>query len=155
MTRAQIKVCDNELKNKLISLYVHSDGSPDSLGLDIAMKYKDYEETDGINNKEQIYNGIEDFTIQLIWFLKNEYIKSNDAFLKSLKNKIPNIGYMNNEAGYLYITQSEYDKNLIDYEYTLWSEDKRIYIKCIEFGNLLFDGTLAEFVDFIRERGNE
>ena len=87
MTRANIYIQDYD--KVILKMYVHSDGYPTGVGLDIASKYKDYKLVDGIKLGEMnICNGMGDFAVQLITFLKSNSIQNSIETSEALAKNI-------------------------------------------------------------------
>jgi hypothetical protein len=151
MTRANIYIQDHD--KVILKMYVHSDGYPTGVGLDIASKYKDYKLVDGIKLGEMnICNGMGDFAVQLITFLKNNSIQNSIETSEALAKILPNSLNYNHEVGGLYIEPINDDNECVDYVYWLYNQKDKIAIKCFEYKTMIYEGSLEDFISWARTR---
>lgn len=151
MTRANIFIQDHD--NVIVKLYVHSDGYPTGIGTDITEKYKSYRLVDGIRLGEMnVCNGMGDFAVQLITFLKNDAIESSIRTSEELAKILPNSLNYNHEAGGIYVEPINNDTDGVDYVYWLYNKKDKIAIKCFEFKDLIYDGDLEGFAEWAQAR---
>jgi hypothetical protein len=151
VTRANIFIQDHN--NVILKLYIHSDGYPTGVGTDIAEKYKDYRLVDGIRLGEMnVCNGMGDFAVQLITYLKNEAIEQSKKTSEELAKILPNSLNYNHEVGGIYVEPINNDTDCVDYVYWLYNKKDKIAIKCFETKNLIYDGELEGFTKWALTR---
>ena len=110
MTRGEVKIIDGE--TDLVNLYIHSDMYPSGVMREVAKKYCNYEEVNGIQmGKFNIYNGIGDFATQLITYLKETNAKNNDSVLNALRKVGIPKAEMNSEPGWIYVVPLKTQRN--------------------------------------------
>lgn len=154
MTRGEVKIIDGE--TDLVNLYIHSAMYPSGVMREVAKKYCNYEEVDGIQmGKFNIYNGIGDFATQLITYLKETNAKNNDSVLNALRKVGIPKAEMNSEPGWIYVVPLKTQRNNIEYYYEITSQDNRLFIKCYDLNHLLFDGSFKEYLKWTTESEGE
>jgi hypothetical protein len=112
----------------IVGFYKHFDAYPSGLGLDMATFLKDIKITNGIHHKnEKIANGMGCLAAQLIAELKTE-------------------------PGDLYIQK---DEECSEYIYTISYSKNSINMKIVNYGDVIFNGTIKEFLELPKDRMDE
>lgn len=154
MTRGVIKIFKD--MKPFICLSINSDMYPTGVVRDVALTYQDYKEVDGIRPSDKnIYNGIGDFAAQLITYLKNDN-KDRQSGVDAAWTKagLPAID-LNQEAGWLYIEEPNYEPEDVEYIYEITSLNDELFMYCKDREKTLFKGTLKEYLTWLEERGEE
>ena len=135
MTRGSI---DISKENKIITrLFISSDMYPSGVMRGICEQYKNYHEVNGIPlHDKEIYNGINDFIGQLIWFLKDDNRKQS----KQIAELLWVTHDISNEAGWLYVYGPDDKFCDTEYNYNIYSKEDRLCVSCTG-PDTLFEGT--------------
>lgn len=153
MTRGTIRLFKEE--KPFVCLAIQSDMYPNGIMKDIAEKYCDYREVDGIQAADRnIYNGINDFAGQLITYLKNSNAKDNDDVNEALKNVGLPVVELNREAGWLYIESPDFNPTDGEYYYEITSVGSELFVSCRNNEKTLFKGTMKDYLVW-REKESE
>lgn len=154
MTRGTIKIFKEG--KAFTCLSICSDMYPDGVMKDIAGRYCDYKEVDGIQASDRdIYNGISDFAGQLITYLKNSNAEGNDNVNEALKKTGLPVVELNREAGWLYIESPDFHQADGEYYYEIASVDDRLFVSCRDNEKTLFKGTFKEYLNWREEESEE
>ena len=144
MTRGTIRLFKEE--KPFVCLAIQSDMYPNGIMKDIAERYCDYREVDGIQAADRnVYNGISDFAGQLITYLKNSNAEGNDVNDVLKKIGLP-IVELNKEAGWLYIESPDFNQADGEYHYEITSIDNKLFVSCRNNEKALFKGTMKDYL---------
>lgn len=150
MTRGNIDILQ---ENKIITrLFISSDMYPSGVMRGICEQYKNYHEVNGIQlHDKEIYNGINDFIGQLIWFLKDDNRKQKEENGKQIAELLGVTYDSSNEAGWLYVYGPDDKFCDTEYNYNIYSKEDRLCVSCTG-QDTLFEGTMEEYIEWVEQR---
>lgn len=151
-TRALFKIYD-ERNKEICTIYVQHDGYPDGWGLDVANFLSSKEMVNGIPPEKygKVFNGMEDLTAQLITWMKLRISRMHKELLIQLKEPVPKEEIL---AGSVYVYPPGTKNVWEEYVYHIYPKGDKIMIKAEDVfeNNVIFEGTVQEYVKFIEQQ---